>query len=66
MEAALAAFARHGAALSHHHGVGRMKAGPLAASLGPGAREALRGLKSALDPSGVLNPGVLGLSGGAS
>jgi alkyldihydroxyacetonephosphate synthase len=66
VDAALGVFLRHGAALSHHHGVGRMKAGHLSASLGAGAAGALRGLKSALDPHGILNPGVLGLGGGAS
>jgi alkyldihydroxyacetonephosphate synthase len=65
VEDALAVFARLGAALSHHHGVGRMKLKPLYATLGPGARDALTRLKRVLDPHGILNPGVLGLEGGA-
>jgi FAD/FMN-containing dehydrogenase len=64
VEDALAVFARLGAALSHHHGVGRMKLKPLHATLGPGARDALVQLKRAFDPHGILNPGVLGLDGG--
>lgn len=49
----------HGATITHHHAVGRdhmpwyeaQRPGPFAA--------ALRGAKAALDPAGVLNPGVL-------
>ncbi len=61
VEDALAVFARLGASLSHHHGAGRMKLAQLQHSLGPGARDALMRLKNALDPHGILNPGVLGL-----
>lgn len=50
---------RHGAALSHHHGVGLARAPYLARSLGDGA-ELLARLKHALDPDDVLNPGKLG------
>ncbi|MBI5493585.1 MAG: FAD-binding oxidoreductase [Deltaproteobacteria bacterium] len=60
---ALEAFSRLGASLSHHHGVGRMKSARLWDVLGPGSRDAVTGLKRALDPHGVLNPGVLGLGG---
>jgi alkyldihydroxyacetonephosphate synthase len=50
----------HGASLSHHHGVGLNRARFVADALGP-AYGVLRTLKSALDPTGVLNPGKLGL-----
>src|SRR5487761_2089962 len=50
----------HGAAISHHHGVGRNRARFVAAALGSGAG-VLSTLKDALDPSHVMNPGVLGL-----
>ncbi|MDQ4068771.1 MAG: FAD-binding oxidoreductase, partial [Actinomycetota bacterium] len=59
-DAAAGTALAHGAALSHHHGVGLAKARFLAAALGP-AHAVLAGLKRALDPAGVLNPGKLGL-----
>jgi len=52
---------RVGAAISHHHGVGRLKAPWLDQAAGPVGRELRRTLKRALDPDQVLNPGVLGL-----
>ena len=51
-----------GAAISHHHGVGRNRARHVARSLGP-SFALLEDLKTLLDPAGVLNPGVLGLGG---
>lgn len=48
-----------GATLSHHHGVGRSKLAGLARD--QGTSEVLLMLKHALDPAGILNPGVLGL-----
>jgi len=56
----LAAASRVGATISHHHGVGMLKAAFMDAE----HREAmavLRGLKQTLDPDGVMNPGKLGL-----
>ncbi len=50
----------HGGAISHHHGVGINRARFLADALGP-AFDVLVGLKEALDPRGILNPGKLGL-----
>lgn len=61
VNAALDVFARLGASLSHHHGVGRMKAAHLAQSMGPAWHAQMRRLKNVLDPRGILNPGVLGL-----
>ncbi|MEO5678253.1 MAG: FAD-binding oxidoreductase [Acidimicrobiales bacterium] len=49
-----------GGALSHHHGVGLLRAPLVRAALG-GAYEVLVALKAALDPHGTLNPGGLGL-----
>jgi alkyldihydroxyacetonephosphate synthase len=51
-----------GAAISHHHGVGRNRARHVARSLGS-SYSLLEGVKSLLDPEGLLNPGVLGLGG---
>lgn len=58
-ERALTTVRRHGAVLSHHHGVGRSKAGALRRDAGSAAL--LVELKAALDPDGILNPGVIGL-----
>jgi alkyldihydroxyacetonephosphate synthase len=58
-ERALSVSRRHGAAISHHHGVGRARA--KGQKLEAGARALLEGLKRELDPDGILNPGVLGL-----
>lgn len=58
---AFAIVKREGAALSHHHGIGRSKA--KAMHMPTGNRTTLRALKDVLDPDGILNPGVLGLPG---
>lgn len=50
---------RHGGSLSHHHGIGRVRRDYLARELGEGGLALLRRLKQALDPNGVMNPGVL-------
>lgn len=49
-----------GGALSHHHGVGLNRARFVAGALGE-AFATLVALKDALDPTGILNPGKLGL-----
>jgi alkyldihydroxyacetonephosphate synthase len=56
--AALAAAAKAGGTLAHHHGVGRSKAPRLRAELGAGV-EVVRALMRAFDPGGILNPGNL-------
>ncbi len=48
-----------GATITHHHAVGTDHTPWLAREIGPVGVAMLRGLKSAVDPSGVLNPGVL-------
>jgi len=50
-----------GAAISHHHGVGINRAPFVRDALGPVAFDTLAGIKNALDPRGILNPGALGL-----
>ncbi len=59
---ALDAVDRAGATLSHHHGVGRLKADLLPRELG-GVHRVLVQCKQEYDPNGLLNPGVLGLPG---
>lgn len=50
----------HGAAISHHHGIGLNRSRFLPRALGSGF-QVLVGLKESLDPVGILNPGKLGL-----
>jgi len=50
-----------GGALSHHHGVGLNRSRYVHDALGPGGTAVLAGLKTALDPRGILNPAKLGL-----
>jgi alkyldihydroxyacetonephosphate synthase len=51
----------HGAAISHHHGIGLQRARFMPRALGSGF-EVLLALKQTLDPAGILNPGKLGLT----
>jgi alkyldihydroxyacetonephosphate synthase len=48
-----------GGGIAHHHGIGRVRRDALAGELGAGGVALLRALKRALDPEGLLNPGVL-------
>lgn len=50
-----------GANLSHHHGIGLNRARFMADALGP-AQAVLEMIKHQLDPSGIMNPGKLGLT----
>ena len=51
----------HGAAISHHHGIGLNRSRFLPRALGSGF-EVLQGLKATFDPNGILNPGKFGLA----
>ena len=51
--------AAHGGSAAAEHGVGRVKTGWLAFSRSDADIAAMRSIKSALDPAGLLNPGVL-------
>ena len=57
--AANAAIRAAGAAITHHHGVGTDHRDTYHEEIGPLAVDALRAVKTALDPAGILNPGVL-------
>ena len=48
-----------GGSISAEHGIGRLKAAELAARKSPLELELMRRLKVALDPTGILNPGVI-------
>jgi alkyldihydroxyacetonephosphate synthase len=52
-------FVRNGAALSHHHAVGTEHRPWLEGEVSKAGLLALKGLKGALDPEGLLNPGKL-------
>jgi alkyldihydroxyacetonephosphate synthase len=49
----------NGASITHHHAVGQDHKPWLAREIGPVGVRMLRALKAELDPTGVLNPGVL-------
>src|SRR5262249_56083123 len=58
-EAVARLAAAHGGSVAAEHGVGRAKTGWLGWSRSAGEIAAMRAIKSALDPRGVLNPGGL-------
>ena len=49
----------HGGSLAHHHGIGRVRRDYLERELGAAGVALLRRVKAALDPNGIMNPGVL-------
>ncbi len=53
----LDAIHKHGAALTHHHGVGKMMAPWFEAAIGTNQLAVLRALKRHFDPTGIMNPG---------
>src|SRR5690606_1727694 len=53
------AIAAAGGTITHHHAVGTDHRPWMPAEIGPLGAEALRAVKSALDPAGILNPGKL-------
>ena len=58
-DAIMTATAEGGGGVAHHHGIGRVRRDWLQADLGPEGVALLRRLKAAIDPAGVMNPGVL-------
>jgi FAD/FMN-containing dehydrogenase len=48
-----------GGSMAAEHGVGRLKVADLARYGDPGKLHAMRAIKSALDPAGILNPGAV-------
>ncbi len=63
-DAVLNLVATHRGSISSEHGVGRAKARWLTLSRSPAEVAAMRQIKMALDPAGLLNPGVLFSMGG--
>ncbi len=58
-DAVLRLAAEHGGTISAEHGIGRAKAAMLPLSRSAAEIAAMRAIKHALDPQGLLNPGVL-------
>ncbi|NYI44626.1 alkyldihydroxyacetonephosphate synthase [Nocardioides aromaticivorans] len=57
--AACEAIVAAGASITHHHAVGTDHKPYLTAEIGEVGAEVLRAVKKAVDPTGILNPGVL-------
>ncbi|MBU6313336.1 MAG: FAD-binding oxidoreductase, partial [Actinomycetales bacterium] len=53
------AICEHGGTITHHHAVGRDHAPWLIREIGPLGMDVLESVKSGIDPSSVMNPGVL-------
>lgn len=53
------ATADGGGSVAHHHGIGRVRRGWMKTELGDGGAALLRTLKGAIDPNGIMNPGVM-------
>jgi alkyldihydroxyacetonephosphate synthase len=58
-QAALAACREAGGTITHHHGIGLLKAPFLADEIGTTGMATLRSIKETFDPKGILNPGKL-------
>ena len=58
-DAVLECVARAGGSISAEHGIGRLKAGHLELSRSVAEIAAMRAIKDAWDPQGLMNPGVL-------
>jgi len=59
----LDAIQRSGAAMSHHHGIGKQTAPWLEGQIGTQAMSVIRALKQHFDPNNIMNPGApLGLT----
>ena len=48
-----------GGSLSAEHGIGQFKLADFARTIDPARRAALRAIKHAIDPKGLMNPGKL-------
>ena len=57
--AVLELVARHGGSISAEHGIGQAKSGYLHLTRSPAEIALMRTLKSALDPTAALAPGIL-------
>lgn len=62
VKAAIEASLAAGGTVSHHHGVGRLKSSWMRTEHQAGF-DVMQSIKRAIDPKGIMNPGVLGLGG---
>ncbi|RZA24221.1 MAG: FAD-binding oxidoreductase, partial [Lysobacteraceae bacterium] len=53
------ALKRHEGSISAEHGIGLVKKGYLESTRSVAEVEVMRGIRKALDPKGILNPGKL-------
>ena len=58
-EAIHAEVVKRGGSFSAEHGVGRLKVADLARWADPARLQAMRAIKAALDPLGIMNPGAV-------
>ncbi|MGF1551996.1 MAG: FAD-binding oxidoreductase [Paracoccaceae bacterium] len=58
-EAVNGAALAHGGSFAAEHGIGRLKRDALARAADPAKLAAMRAIKAALDPRGILNPGAV-------
>lgn len=58
-DAACRAIVDNGATITHHHAVGKDHRPYLAEEIGEVGVAVLRGIKNAVDPAGIMNPGKL-------
>ena len=58
---ASAVIAAHGGTITHHHAVGRWHADAYRQQVPAAFQRGLAAAKAELDPTSLLNPGVLGL-----
>lgn len=58
-ETVFALVAETGGSISAEHGIGRMKVAALERYGDPGKLAAMRAIKAALDPAGIMNPGAV-------
>lgn len=65
VRATLGACLSHGGTISHHHGVGTVKANWMETQHGDGF-EVMKKIKRAVDPNNIMNPPVLRLGGDAN
>lgn len=57
--AAMTAITRNGGTITHHHGVGRDHAPWLAQEIGSLGMDIVSAIAATVDPTGIMNPGVL-------